>query len=469
MAADHPSGARSHTLTRRRLLELSAGVLASTFPWLRYRARSKPDVLFLVVDDLNDWTGCLGGHPQARTPNIDRLASQGVLFRSAHCAAPTCNPSRTSVMTGIPAAVHGLFGNGISFRRHLPNAVTLPQHFMRNGYRAIGCGKIFHSVVDEPSWHEYFLPDVRWPDPRPNNGISPRFDWGPEGRGPLKTTDGQLVTWARKKLQEPRRQQPLFLAVGFNHPHLPWFAPWDFLAQFPPEQTQLPAVRDDDLDDIPPAGRELALLTADEHQRILERGLWHQAVAAYLACGHYVDWLLGEVLRAFERRRQDGAVVVLWSDHGFHLGQKQHWKKWTLWHESTRVPVIFSAPGRVDPGQRCDRPVTMTAIGATLAELCGLAGRWGQVPSFSRLLADPRDPGSPPAAIALHKHRALCADNWRYILYRDGGEELYDLARDPLEWVNLASSSEHHDVKARLAKQLPRVRVTSGGTWDDDR
>lgn len=465
-----PLESSSLTLTRRRLLKLSAGALAaSTLPWLGCRPRSKPDVLFLVADDLNDWTGCLGGHPQAKTPNLDRLASQGALFRSAHCAAPSCNPSRTSILTGIPAEAHGVFGNSIPFRQHLPNAVTLPQHFMRHGYRVLGCGKIFHDSDDEPSWHEYYWPEVRWPNPRPHNGISQRFDWGPDPYAPLETTDGQLVTWAKKKLQEPRRQQPLFLAVGFNHPHLPWFAPRDFFAPFPPEATRLPAVREDDLDDLPPAGRALALLTANDHRQIVQRGLWHEAVSAYLACGHYLDWLVGEVLQAFEPRRQDGGIVVFWSDHGFHLGQKQHWRKWTLWHESTRVPVIFSAPGRIDSGVRCDRPVSMTAIGATLAELCGLPGRWGNVPSFTRLLSDPSDSSSPPAVTALNRHLTLCTDRWRYIHYHDGDEELYDLGRDPLEWTNLASSPQHRATKAQLAAQLPHVRrVISEGHDDAD-
>ena len=461
-----PGSPGSAEWTRRRLLQsLAAFPSLAALPLLGCGRRKRPDVLLVIVDDLNDWAGCLGGHPQARTPNIDRLAASGMLFRNAHCPAPTCNPSRTSVLTGIPATVHGLYGNGIPFRNRLPDAVTLPQHMRRHGYEALGCGKIFHAVVDEPSWSEYFAPTVRLTEPWPNNGISRGFDWGAHDLAPLETSDGQLVSWATKKLREAR-EAPLFLAVGFGRPHLPWFAPRDFFAPFRPEDTRLPAVREDDLADVPRAARQLARLPSDSHPVILRRGLWHEAVAAYLACGHYLDWLVGELLAAFEPRRADGAIVALWSDHGFHLGEKRHWRKWTLWHESTRVPLVLAAPGRIDPGQTCDRPVTATALGATLADLCGLPP-FGEVPPLTPLLDDPDDAGSPPAVIGLRRHAALCADDWRYIRYVDGSEELYDTRRDPSEWNNLAGIAAHAAKKAELAALLPQGHDVPGGRDDD--
>ena len=423
-------------------------------------------MLLIVADDLNDWTGCLGGHPQARTPNIDRLARTGLLFRSAQCPAANCNPSRTSILTGIPATTHGLYGNGIPFRHHLRDAITLPQHLRRHGYRTLGCGKLFHAVVDQPSWDEYFVPEVRMSGPWPGNGPSAGFDWGPLDLAPLETSDGQLVTWAGKKLRE-RRDAPLFLAVGFSRPHLPWFAPRDFFAPYRPEDTKLPEVREDDLADLPRPARHLTRQPRDTHATILQLGLWHAAVGAYLANVFYLDWLVGQLLAAFEPRRADGAIVVLCSDHGFHLGPKRHWRKLTLWHESCRVPLVLAAPGHTRPGEVCDRPVTTAALGATLAELCGISDPFGQVPAFTRLLDDPASESSPPAVIGLRRHAALCADRWRYIRYGDGSEELYDTRRDGEEWTNLAGSPAHAATMARLARLLPRRNDIPGGRDDD--
>jgi arylsulfatase A-like enzyme len=444
-------------VTRRDLLRAGALALASSgLPFHACAARRRPDVLFLAIDDLNDWVGCLGGHPQARTPNLDRLARAGVLFRNAHCPAPVCNPSRTSVLTGIPPWVHGIYGNGVSFRRVLPAAISLPQHLARHGYRVEGGGKVFHSAADDRSaWGEYFSP-VATTGTQRLRGLTLRFDWGPRDVPLAASHDGLLAAWGAERWRQRGGVQPLFLALGFTGPHLPWYTPPDLFGAFPAAEVTLPPTRPDDLDDVPDAGRLQAVFPADFHARIVERGLWGEAVAAYLAAVLAFDTTIGELVDLATAAAGE-AIVVLWSDHGWHLGEKGHWRKWTLWEEATRVPLMIAGPPVARAGSVCDLPVSTGDLFATIVELCDLE----PVPppaataSLSRLLRHPRSAGWPPAVTTLNRSAAVRSEHWRYIRYWDGSEELYDHRTDPHEWHNLAASAAAAAVKAELAAALP--------------
>jgi len=234
--------------TRREFIRLTAvSAAALSFPYIfcsRKMSQDKPNVLFIAVDDLNDWTGCLGGHPDCKTPNIDRLAQRGTLFRSAYCSAPICNPSRTSLLTGIAPSTSGVYHNDHTFRIALPDAVTLPQHFMANGYRVVGGGKIFHhNNYDPQSWHEYF-PQV-W-DPRPENfplnGLQLKgFDWGPIDLTDDEMGDGQMVNWTVGQLQK-EYSKPFFLGCGIFRPHLPWYVPKKYFDMYPIDKILLPEI-----------------------------------------------------------------------------------------------------------------------------------------------------------------------------------------------------------------------------------
>lgn len=432
----------------------------------------KPNVLFIAVDDLNDWVGRLGGHPQTRTPNIDRLADQGVLFTNAHCAAPACNPSRAAVMTGVAPYLSGVYLNSQPWKPPLEDKRTLPQHFMQHDYTAIGSGKIFHGRYPDPSsWHEYWPSKTqnRPEDPQPESeslsGLNKRqFDWGPLEVEDAEMGDTQVVDWVIGQLQA-EHENPLFLACGIFRPHLPWYVPRHYFEKFPVDRIQLPAHRPDDLDDIPPAGVKMAR-PAGDHAAVLRHNQWYAAVQGYLASINYADAQVGRLLDALEESGfANNTVIVLWTDHGWHLGEKQHWRKFALWEEATRTPLIVVAPPGTPglpegtrAGTRIEAPVSLLDIYPTLIELCGLPARQGlSGQSLVPLLTDTNHEWNRPA-ITTHGrlNHAVCGDRWRYIRYADGSEELYDHASDPMEYVNLADRPGYDAVKEQLASWLPR-------------
>ena len=431
--------------------------------------RRRPNVLFIAIDDLNDWTGCLGGHPDARTPNIDRLAARGVNFTRAYCSAPACNPSRASLLTGKLPSTSGVYHNSQPWRPAMPDAVTLPQDFMANGYRVMGCGKIFHGrFPDPPSWHEYYEnPGSPEPPNRPVNGLknTGHFDWGPIDCDDEDMNDWKLVDWAETKLNR-EWAQPFFLAVGIVKPHLPWYVPRKYFDQFPPDKITLPEVNPDDLDDVPEAGREMARSERD-HRRVVESDNWRKAVSGYLATGAFTDACVGRLIDILDNSAHaDNTIVVLWSDHGWHLGEKLHWRKFALWEEATRNPLMFVVPGMTKPNSVCGRPVTLMDIFPTLVELCGLNPREGvEAQSLVPLLQNPDAPRERPA-LTTHgrNNHSLRTERWRYIRYEDGSEELYDHESDPLEWTNLAGKAEHAELKQQLAKWLPKTNVPDAPT-----
>ncbi len=465
------------------LLALTAAALRPAHAAEPGEAR-RPNVLFIALDDLNDWTGALGGHPQAKTPNLDRLAASGVLFTNAHCPAPACNPSRSAVFTGISPHVSGLYANGQDMRRVLPDAELIPKFFSRHGYWSAGSGKMLHYFTDARSWDEYYPPKET------ENPFPPTMDFGarpkslPRG-GPWQYVetdwhafdvtddafggDAKVADYIAGKLARAH-EQPFFLACGIYRPHEPWFVPKRYFDLFPLADLQLPpGYRADDLDDLPEAGQRAGRNRYFAHIR--EHGQWERGVQAYLASIAYADAMLGRVLDALDSGpHRDDTIVVLWSDHGWHLGEKEHWQKFTMWRACTRVPLIVrvpeGAPGLpagTAPGGVCERPVNLLSLYRTLAELCGLAdeegahGRPGAGPSLVPLLADP---GARWDHVSLTFHHrpgtyAVSGERWRYIRYAEGGEELYDIESDPYEWDNLAGRPEHRGELERLRSHAP--------------
>jgi len=437
-------------------------------------AAARPNVLFIAVDDLNDWIGCLGGHPQARTPNLDRLAASGVLFRNAHCAAPACNPSRTAIMTGISPHVSGLYENGQKMREVLPRAELLPRYFSRHGYWSAGSGKLLHYFIDAASWDEYYparesenpFPRTLYPKKRPVS--LPRggpwqyveTDWAP-----LDATDEEyggdwLVSkWIGEQLSRGH-EKPFFLACGIYRPHEPWFVPRKYFEPFPLESIKLPpGYKEDDLDDLPPQGKRRGPNRYFAHIR--RHGQWKQGIQGYLASIHFADAMVGRVLDALERGpNRDNTIVVLWSDHGWHLGEKQHWQKYTAWRVCTRVPLIVrvpkGAPGLPDgtrPGAVCDQPVNLLSLFPTLTDLAGLPRKAdNDGPSLLPLLKDPNADWKHVSVTHLSRpgDYGLSARRWRYIHYANGEEELYDIQADPFEWTNLATRPDYAEKLAEL-------------------
>ncbi len=462
-------------MDRRRFLNLAsavpAGLLAgrALAPVARQTPAGRPNVLFLAIDDMNDWIGCLGGHPDTRTPNLDALAARGVLFTNAHCAAPLCNPSRAALMTGLRPSTTGVYDNNQPFREAAPDAVTLAQHFIAHDYRVIGGGKIFHGgFPDPPSWQAYFpsMTKTQPPDPmppnRPLNGIpnTAHFDWGPVDVPDEQMGDWQVADWARGELGKPQ-EKPFFLGCGLFRPHLPWYVPRKYFDMFPEDSVTLPNVKADDLDDVPPIGVKFAKPNGD-HRKVIESGNWRRAVQGYLASIAFSDACVGRVTEALDQSpHRDNTIIVLWSDHGWHLGEKLHWRKFALWEEATRNVFLVVAPGVTSPNGRCLRPVSLMDVYPTLIDLCGLTPREAlEGQTVMPLLRDPNAGREEPAVTTyLQNNHSVRSERWRYIRYSDGTEELYDHAADELEWTNLANDPQYTDVKAEHARWLPKVNA----------
>ncbi len=421
----------------------------------------RPDVLFIAVDDLNDWTGHLGGHPQARTPNIDRLVARGVTFTNAHCVAPACNPSRAGLMSGIRPWRSGIYVNGDPAAGVMRRTLTINRHFLANGYLTLGGGKIYHNLQAEgrdDTWSEWV---GRFSSPGKNlnlNGLKKsHFDWGPLDCRPDEMGDYQLTDWAIEKLKNAPEDQPLFLAVGYVKPHLPWYVPRQYFDRFPPDTIQLPEVTDADLADVPAAGRKMARPEGD-HAAVVKKDQWKKGVQGYLATVSFLDDQVGRLLQGLEDSpRADRTIVVWWTDHGWHLGEKQHWRKFALWEDATRTSMAIAAPGVTEPGSRCGAPVDYTSVFPTLCELAGLeVPDHVSGPSLLPLLKEP-DTDWEHVAICTHGRRnhAVIDNRYRYIRYADNTEELYDHQSDPREWNNLANEDGLVKIKQRLAAYLP--------------
>ncbi|MBI1357132.1 MAG: sulfatase-like hydrolase/transferase [Acidobacteria bacterium] len=452
------AGGMEPTLSRRQCLQaLGLGALSAGFAAAQ-RSR-RPNVLMIAIDDLNDWIGALGGHPQSLTPNIDRLAQRGVLFRAAYCQAPSCNPSRASLLTGIRPSTSGVYQNNDVWRDAMPLATTLPQHFQLHGYEVLGGGKIFHGPMNEAqSWDYYYNPPgFLHPGDEPVNGLDMgHFDWGPLQVDDDQTADTMLAHWASDYLGK-KRNRPFFLACGFYRPHLPWYAPEKYFEKFPEAATLLPKYLANDLDDVPASAPH----NQRDHDNVTSSGQWKKAVASYLACIHYADTNVGRVLDALDAGpHAQNTIIVLWTDHGWHLGEKNHWRKFTLWEESCRVPLIFAGPGSRD-NRTCDRPVELLDIYPTLIDLAGLPTRPElEGRTLRPLLEEPSAEWDKPALTSNGPDKtSVRTERWRYTKYPDG-EELYDHWQDPQEWDNLASSPAYADVKAELAALLPRRTQT---------
>ena len=444
----------------------------------------RPNVLFIAVDDLNDWVGCLGGHPQAKTPNIDALAKRGILFEQAHCAAPLCSPSRTAIMTGLRPSNTGIYGNRNWFRDmpQYKDWVTLPQYFRQHGYLAWGGGKLYHKphgkFSDAGAWdHVYSNRTGAVPPPqreRYKHGLRPKFesnpilarliDWGPTDHAIEANPDWKTAEGAAQFLQRDH-DQPFFLGCGIYLPHLPWYAPKKFFDMHPLEDIELPPYKADDFDDIPAIGRRMG----ERHiKHIRESGKWKEAVQGCLAADSFADACVGHVLEALEKSpHRDNTIVVLWGDHGYDVGEKKIAKS-ALWEQTTRTPLIIHVPeklGGLTKPTPCKRPVNLLDLYPTLIELCGLPanpkidGR-----SIAPLVRNPQTEWPYPTLITHSPHwlgtnHAIRSERFHYIHYNDGGEELYDMTQDPHQWHNLADDARFKAAKANLKKWLPKTNV----------
>jgi arylsulfatase A-like enzyme len=427
------------------------------------------NVLFIAIDDLNDWTGFLGGHPQTLTPHMDKLAGEGVVFEKAYCAAPVCNPSRASLLTGYRPSTTGVYGNEHFMRGSavLQNAHTIPQYFSDNGYFTTARGKIFHTAngkwADTASWNQFVKTVGEYGTPHKQSGmmasgipkgeVDANFDWGPTDAKFEETQDYLTAQWAADQFEKDF-DKPFFIGCGIFRPHLVWQVPQQFFDKFPEEKMILPEVNESDYDDIPAS----ALKPDRNYFAAKKYGKQQAAIQAYLACINYADACVGVVLDALAQSKYaDNTIVVLWGDHGWHLGEKLRYKKFTLWEEACQMPLIIKVPGVTKGQARCSSPVSLLDLYPTLVELCGLpANPANEGKSIVPLLKNSSLVWDIPVVTTMGFNRhSVRNSKWRYTQYEDGAEELYNHETDPMEWTNLAKNPEFTKVKTELAAYLP--------------
>ena len=461
-------------------------------------AASRPNVLFIAIDDLNDWVGPLEGHPQVRTPHMDRLAARGTTFFNAHAQAPLCNPSRTSLLTGRRPSSTGIYGLAPWFREvdSLRDIESLPQYFERHGYATYAAGKIYHGRYGRAETDNEFqrLGPPAGVGARPEEKLvrtphdHPLMDWGTFPHKDEDKGDWRVASWAVEQLQGPlsgSQQRPFFLAAGFFLPHVPCYVTQEWYDMYPLDSVVLPEIRRDDRGDTPRFSWYLHWKLPEPRLRFVEEASeWRNLVASYLASVSFVDSQVGRVLDALRASgHADDTVVVLWSDHGWHLGEKLITGKNTLWDRSARVPLIFAGPG-VARGARVTSPAELLDIYPTLVELAGLPARQGL--EGHSLVPQLQDAAAPRAWPAITTHNpgnhGVRSARWRYVRYADGSEELYDMRRDPREFDNLAADPQYAAVMAEHRRFLPeteqphapgsraRVLLYDGGraSWENE-
>ncbi|MFD2255125.1 sulfatase [Luteolibacter algae] len=448
-------------------------------------AVEKPNVLFIAIDDLNDWVGPLRGHPQSLTPNLDKFCKEGsVIFENAVCAAPICGPSRSAVLSGFMPNRTGVYGNATNmiYSDLVKTHATLPEYFSKNGYHTLSNGKIFHKHATEVSvdfghWAFDTYADSRrgvkdGPDKKfltSSSGTirgeskpeykdkAAKLSWGPTKSTFEETVDYRVADWARQELSKPS-DKPFFMAVGFIKPHLPWFVPKEFFDKFDPETIQLPPVTDGDLADILTPGGKQAFGPSADYLWVKKHGLEKDAVRAYLANIAYVDACLGIVFDALEKSgKADNTIVMIWGDHGWHLGEKERYLKNTLWTRAVKPPFFVRMPGK--KGQSyCKAPVSLIDMYPTLISLCGLPEKELDGRDFSPLLSNPDAEWEYPGVTVSNSGTSVLGKRWHYISYLSGTEELYDLSKDENEWKNLVREPEYAEIVAEMRKWVPKER-----------
>ncbi len=502
-------------ISRRSFLKTTTLSIAATLSPFALGCSAKPskqNVLFIAIDDLNDWIGCLGGHPQARTPNIDRLAKQGMLFTKAHCAVPICGPSRAAIFTGKQPWNTGIFTNDNKALKKIGREYkTLPQTLINAGYNTYGAGKLLHGKMDRypknlftefgppyQKWLPFTIEETHYTDEEFKSSVDksllthkvdrgpgqlnvtfplnnmPRerrlgqrqidsFDWAALPVEDSEMGDYKTAEWAIQKLKQ-QQEKPFFLGVGIYRPHIPLFVPKKYYDMFPPDKVQLPKVLANDLDDLSQVGKDLALkaFTAGSHKNVVQHNQWREAVSCYLACVAFIDAQIGRVLDTLEQSPyHDNTTIVLWSDHGWHLGEKEHWGKFAGWEESTRVPLII-VPAKKSrngyaTGVKCNKPVGLIDLYPTILDMVHLPGEdYLEGNSLVPLLKDPHAKISDHVITTFGRgNHSVRTERWRFTRYYDGSEELYDVTRDPDEFYNLAGDQQFDKIKQELKREMP--------------
>lgn len=455
--------------------------------------KEKPNIVLIAVDDMNNWVGAWGG--QAITPAIDKLASEGRMFSNAFCAVPACNPSRVALLTGLRPETTGQFANDGNFR-NLPGGtdrVTLPTLLSSHGYYSVAAGKLFHHArgnqevpndrSDDVSWdyqwkgnlgtpgHQLFLNEdgyAKWLDGAEqaftqgqyqNSGMNYilRFGvWGAIPHSIEECGDWQLTKFGADFVQQ-KHDKPFFLGLGIFRPHSPQIVPQEFIDLYPLDKIELPELPADDMNDIPEFAQ--TNWSSPFVKLVHEKGQLAKAVQGYLASCSFADACIGQFLEALDNSPyKDNTIVVFVTDHGFQLGHKNRWEKFSLWRQGTHVPMIIRLPNNmIEPGET-QAAVSMLDIYPTIIELLDIeAPEVLDGTSLVPLLKNPDHNKVEPAIVTWERgSHSVIRDNWNYIHYKDGSEELYNQLLDPKEYKNLASEPENRQLMDELKHFIPK-------------
>ncbi len=436
-----------------------------------------PNVVFIAVDDLNDWAG-YRGHPEVLTPNMDRLAKRGTWFSRAYCQYPVCGPSRASVMTGL--YFHQLDSKKLQVKddyvkekvESMGSAMLHDYMKQHGGYKTMAVGKILHRHLPvksldmsggRGSWDHN--KDSKGKDIESNwKSDKTLTDWAPYYRDESQMSDSKAAVWAVERLKR-KHSKPFMLMVGFLRPHTPWHVPKKYFDMYDPAKITVPVYRQDDLQDVPKAGVEIINDGYPRTEWAKEQNQWRKIIQAYYASITFADAKVGEVLDALEASPyQDNTIVILWSDHGYHLGEKNTFQKHTLWERSASTQMIISLPKSMEGGKytgRTDRVVSLIDIYPTLVDLCGLPPNKKTVGrSLKPLLMDKKIKWDYPA-LTYRKgdSKSLRDEQFRYIEYGDGSMELYDHDKDPNEWENLAKDADYAVKLEAMRKKLAEFHI----------
>ena len=466
----------------KRLL-LAIALLAGCSPPARKEdTPPRPNVLFISLDDLNDWMEPLGGNLQAKTPNLMAFSKEAVNFNNAYCASPGCNPSRGAILTGLHTYTSGLYSNYQDWRKipRLRQSPTLNQYFRNNGYYTAGAGKIYHyEQVDTAGWVDYFpsktqpMPEDSFPAMRPANMPAFKhsynmFDWSPLTITDEEMGDYQSVAYITEQLKK-KHDTPFFLACGVYRPHHPWYVPQKYFDMFPLDSIKLPKLQADDTTDLGIfARKEIIERGGNYHKHVVQAGQWKKAIQGYLASIAFSDAMTGKLLKALrESAYANNTIVVIWSDHGWQLGEKNHWRKFALWENVIRSVLMIQAPKgfaalpRGSTSGRATSLVSLIDIYPTLAELCGLPKRTDlDGTSLVPLLEKPSLEFDRPIITTYdYGSYSVRYQNWHYIRYIDDSQELYNLQADPNEWTNLVGQTNVEEIIYQLDGYIPIAPV----------
>ena len=455
-------------------------------------AKQHPNILFISVDDLNDYLGFMGD-PNAITPHMDKLALGGTAFTNAHCQAPLCGPSRASLLTGLRPSTTGIYGmikdNSIQTGSLADDDITLmPGYFSEHGYKTFGVGKVFHTFAPKDAFE---IAGGRFAGAKPNHNFGPipekrmvwdgyaktnpdnygrtSTDWGPFPESDHDMPDYQNTQWAIDQIKQHDPDRPFFMAVGYMRPHVPFHVPQRWFDLYPLEEIQLPAYDKNDFDDIPSiAKNELAYLPMmPSTEWAIETDNWKNIVQAYLACVSFVDNEIGKLIRAVEQSPYaSNTIIVLWSDHGYRLGEKGTFAKQALWETATKTPLVFSG-AQIPKNKTINAPVELLSIYPTLLELCQLPPNpQNEGRSLVSVIQDQHLNTDDFYALTTYgwSNHSLRTKNYRYISYEDGTEELYDMVNDKHEFVNLVNLNVYKEIKEMHKALLPK----SNARWHDN-